>query len=172
MLLHLFLGLLDDLLDPGRVDPAVLDQLFQRDLAISRRTLSKPVTMTMPGRVVDDHVDAGGLLEARMFRPSRPMIRPFMSSVGMSTVLTVVSAVCDAAYRWMAVARISRAFCWQVSRSVPLVLEDQAADLVRGVLLERFGGARSRASSGLSRRCAVEHVALLGQACLTSALRG
>ena len=32
-------------------------------LAISRRMLSKPVTMTMPGRVVDDHVDAGGLLE-------------------------------------------------------------------------------------------------------------
>ena len=32
--------------------------------------------------------------KVRMLRPSRPMIRPFMSSVGMSTVLTVVSAVC------------------------------------------------------------------------------
>ena len=35
--------------------------------------------------------------KARMFRPSRPMIRPFMSSEGMSTVLTVVSAVWPAA---------------------------------------------------------------------------
>jgi hypothetical protein len=28
---------------------------------------------------------------------SRPMIRPFISSLGMSTVLTVISAVWDAA---------------------------------------------------------------------------
>ena len=48
-------------------------------------------------RVVDDHVDAGRLLEARMLRPSRPMTRPFMSSLGMSTVLVVASAVCSAA---------------------------------------------------------------------------
>ena len=30
--LHLLLGLADELLDPGRVDPAVLDQLFEREL--------------------------------------------------------------------------------------------------------------------------------------------
>ena len=35
--------------------------------------------------------------KVRMLRPSRPMMRPFMSSEGMSTVLTVVSAVCSAA---------------------------------------------------------------------------
>ena len=49
-----------------------------------------------------------------MLRPSRPMIRPFMSSVGMWTVLTVVSAVWSAALRWMAVARI------RLDRSSPI----------------------------------------------------
>jgi hypothetical protein len=33
----------------------------------------------------------------RMLRPSRPMTRPFMSSVGIVTVETVWSAVCSAA---------------------------------------------------------------------------
>ena len=54
----------------------------------------------------------------------------------MSTVLTVVSAVCAAAYRWIAVARTSRVRCWQVSLSDLLVLEDQPADLVAQVVLE------------------------------------
>ena len=66
-------------------------------LAISRRTLSNPVTMTTPGVSSTITSTPVAFSNARMFRPSRPMIRPFMSSLGMSTVLTVVSAVCDAA---------------------------------------------------------------------------
>ena len=46
------------------------------------------------GRVVDDEVHAGVPARARrMFRPSRPMIRPFMSSDGRSTMDTAVSTV-------------------------------------------------------------------------------
>ena len=46
---------------------------------------------------------------ARMLRPSRPMIRPFMSSEASSTTLTVVSAVWLAATRWSASATRVRA---------------------------------------------------------------
>ena len=44
-----------------------------------------------------------------MLRPSRPMIRPFMSSDGSSTTVTVVSAVWLAATRWSASAINARA---------------------------------------------------------------
>ena len=37
-----------------------------------------------------------------MFLPSRPMIRPFISSEGSWTTETVVAAVCSAAMRWIA----------------------------------------------------------------------
>ena len=36
---------------------------------------------------------------ARMLRPSRPMMRPFKSSLGRSTTETVVSTACSAAER-------------------------------------------------------------------------
>ena len=42
---------------------------------------------------------------ARMLRPSRPMMRPFRSSLGRSTTETVVSIACSAALRWMASGR-------------------------------------------------------------------
>ena len=53
----------DDLLDPARVDPAVGDQLGDRepgDLAADRVEARQDDRL---GRVVDDQVDAGGLLE-------------------------------------------------------------------------------------------------------------
>ena len=37
-----------------------------------------------------------------MLRPSRPMMRPFRSSLGRSTTETVVSIACSGALRWMA----------------------------------------------------------------------
>ena len=61
--LHLLLGLLDDLLDPGGVDAAVLDQLLQRDLGDLAADAVEAGDDHHAGRVVDDHVDAGGLLE-------------------------------------------------------------------------------------------------------------
>ena len=45
---------------------------------------------------------------ARMLRPSRPMMRPFMSSLESCTTETVVSAAWLAARRCMATARIER----------------------------------------------------------------
>ena len=44
-----------------------------------------------------------------MLRPSRPMMRPFISSFGSGTTDTVTSLAWSAAQRWMAVAMISRA---------------------------------------------------------------
>ena len=52
-----------------------------------------------------------------MFRPSRPMMRPFMSSLGRSTTETVVSMACSAALRWMASAMICCARAAAVSRA-------------------------------------------------------
>ena len=44
-----------------------------------------------------------------MLRPSRPMMRPFISSDGMGTTETVISAVWSTMTRWMAVTTTSRA---------------------------------------------------------------
>ncbi len=71
--------------------------LFSDSRAISRRTLSKPLTITTPGVSSTITSTPVAFSKARMLRPSRPMIRPFMSSLGMSTVLVVVSAVWSAA---------------------------------------------------------------------------
>ena len=46
----------------------------------------------------------------RILRPSRPMMRPFISSFGSCTTDTVVSATWSAAHRWMAVTTKSLAF--------------------------------------------------------------
>ena len=97
VLLHLLLRQVDDFLDPRRVDAAVRDQLLHRDLRHLAPHRVEAVHHDHARRVVDDHVHAGRLLEARMFRPSRPMIRPFMSSLGISTLLVVPSLVTSAA---------------------------------------------------------------------------
>ena len=52
-----------------------------------------------------------------MLRPSRPMMRPFISSDGMGTVLTVASAVWSTMTRWMAVMTTSRARSSALSRA-------------------------------------------------------
>ena len=52
-----------------------------------------------------------------MLRPSRPMIRPFISSDGRWITETVCSAVWSAAIRCMAVTITSRAFSWASSRA-------------------------------------------------------
>ena len=90
---------------------------------------------------------------ARMFRPSRPMIRPFMSSLGRSTTETVDSTTCSAADRWMAPLMISAA-SWRllarVSSSIrltdldgfePGLVLDLADDLGLGLVLGHPGDA-------------------------------
>lgn len=81
------------LLDTGRVNAAVGDEVLEGDtggLTTDRVEARKNDGL---GRVVDHEVDAGNLLEGRMLRPSRPMIRPLRSSEGMCTEVTVTSAV-------------------------------------------------------------------------------
>ncbi len=71
-----------------------------------------------------------------MLRPSRPMIRPFMSSEGSSTSETVVSAAWLAATRWSA----SRPGCGRAGAppTAPLLeLTDPARKLVADELSER-----------------------------------
>ena len=110
MAVHLAAGLLHHLLDVGGMDAAVGDELFQRqprDLAADRLEAGDGDGF---GRIVDDEIDTGQRSPVvRMLRPSRPMMRPFISSLGRGTTLTVISATWSAAQRWMAVATISRA---------------------------------------------------------------
>ena len=53
-----------------------------------------------------------------MLRPSRPMMRPFISSDGRWTADTVISAVWSTITRWMAVTTTSRAFSSASSRAL------------------------------------------------------
>ena len=60
--------------------------------AVSRRTPSKPESTTASG--VSSMMKSMPVMfsSVRMLRPSRPMMRPFMSSDGRLTTETVVSA--------------------------------------------------------------------------------
>ena len=65
--------------------------------AISRRYGSKPERMMAPGVSSTIRSTPVASSSARMLRPSRPMMRPFRSSLGRSTTDTVVSIACSAA---------------------------------------------------------------------------
>ncbi len=70
VLLHFGLRLGDDLFDPGRMDAAVGDQLVERHAADFAAHRIEPADDHHARRVVDDHVDAGGLFEG-------PDVAPF-----------------------------------------------------------------------------------------------
>ena len=76
---------------------------------ISRRTGSKQESSTASG--VSSMIRLTPVIDskARMFRPSRPMIRPFISSPGRCITETTDSLVCSTATRWMARVTILRA---------------------------------------------------------------
>ena len=85
-------GLLDHLLDAGRVDAAVREAASSARCArSSRRTGSKPERVTASGVSSMMTSTPVACSMARMLRPSRPMMRPFMSSEGSGTTETVVS---------------------------------------------------------------------------------
>ena len=82
-----------------------------------------------------------------MLRPSRPMIRPFISSDGRWMTETVCSAVWSAATRWIAVTITSRAFSLASSRAWRSIDAGEPDRIVLGVLAdgleeERLGVAR------------------------------
>ena len=70
--------------------------------AISRRIGSKPESTTASGVSSMIKSIPVNVSSVRMFRPSRPMIRPFISSFGNVTTDTVVSDTWSAAQRWIA----------------------------------------------------------------------
>ncbi len=87
-------GLGDDLLDAARVDAAVRDELGDGDpgdLAADRVEAADSTTVSGVSSMIRSTPVACS--RARMLRPSRPMIRPFISSDGRWTTLTVCSAV-------------------------------------------------------------------------------
>ena len=91
--------------------------------ATSRRTGSKADSTTASGVSSMMTSTPVACSNERMLRPSRPMMRPFISSEGSCTTDTVVSAVWSAAIRWMARAMIffasrspSRWACSLISR--------------------------------------------------------
>ncbi len=63
VLLHLLLRFADDFLDAGRMDAAVLDQLFERELGDLATDVVEAGDDDDAGRVIDDHVNTGGFLE-------------------------------------------------------------------------------------------------------------
>ena len=77
--------------------------------AASRRTGSKHDRTTASGVSSTMRFTPVVASKARMLRPSRPMMRPFMSSLGSANTDTVDSAVCSDATRWMAIVTILRA---------------------------------------------------------------
>ena len=89
--------------------------------AISRRMPSKPESSTAPG--VSSMITSTPVRfsSARMLRPSRPMMRPFISSDGSVTLETVVDAACAEAVRWMPIEmmlRTRRSASWRASSSI------------------------------------------------------
>ena len=84
----------------GWIRPSVMSLVSVRR-AVSRRTPSKPERTTASG--VSSMMKSMPVVfsRVRMLRPSRPMMRPFMSSEGRWTTDTVVSATWLAAVRWI-----------------------------------------------------------------------
>ena len=73
--LQLLFRLLDDFLDPSRMDPAVLDQAQERaarDLPPDRVEAREDDRF---GSVVDEGVHKGRSAERRVRRPHRPLVR-------------------------------------------------------------------------------------------------
>src|SRR5690606_24292702 len=108
--LHFLAGLLHHLLNPGRVNPAVRNQPFQRQPGHFPPDWSNPERITASGVSSIIKSIPVRVSKARIFLPSRPIILPFISSLGNETTETVASATWSAAYLWMAVDKISLDF--------------------------------------------------------------
>ena len=101
---------------PGWMRPSAMS-LVSAIRATSRRTGSKPDRTTVSGVSSMIRSTPVACSSARMLRPSRPMMRPFISSDGRWTTETVCSAVWSAATRCIAVMTMSRALSWASSRA-------------------------------------------------------
>ena len=77
--------------------------------AISRRTGSKQETIANPGVSSMSSVAPVDCSKVRMLRPSRPIRRPFMSSLGSETEMAVASCVVEDVRRCIAESSLRRA---------------------------------------------------------------
>jgi hypothetical protein len=91
-LVELLLGLVDDLLDPGGWIRPSWRSFWSDRRASSRRSGSNAETVMTSGVSSTIRSTPVACSRARMLRPSRPMMRPFMSSLGSGTTDTVDSA--------------------------------------------------------------------------------
>ena len=111
----------------GWMRPSTTNRSIARR-AISRRTGSKQEMVTASGVSSTTTSTPAIFSNARMLRPLRPMMRPFISSEGSETVETVTSATCSLATRWIAVVIILRArtsasslasaSTWRITRAI------------------------------------------------------
>ena len=105
---------------PGWMRPSSMRR-SSASRATSRRTGSKQDSSTAPGVSSTIRSTPVAVSRARMLRPSRPMMRPFISSLGRSTTETVLSTTWSAATRWMAseMIRLARLLpSWVASSSM------------------------------------------------------
>ena len=93
---------------PGWMRPSLIS-LLSAIRATSRRTGSKPDSTTASGVSSMIRSTPVACSSARMLRPSRPMMRPFISSFGRATTVIVASEVWSAAMRCMTVVSTRRA---------------------------------------------------------------
>src|SRR2546429_631395 len=131
---------------PGWMRPSAINR-SSASRPTSRRTGSKQETTTVSGvssMITSTPVAAS---KARMFRPSRPTIRPFISSEGRATAVTVLSAVSDVAPAARdslvpALARFHQLFFGGETLPLPPLLE-------RALALSTRGSRRGEASTAL-----------------------
>ena len=135
-------------------------------LATSRRTPSNPDRTTAPGVSSMMKSTPVRFSSARMLRPSRPMIRPFMSSAESWTTETVVSVAWPAASRCMHTERMlrtRRSASRLVSSSIWRSRRAASCRACSSISLEQqLLGARRRHSRHLLER-ALELLALVGE---------
>ena len=101
----------------------------------SRRTGSKPLTITTPGVSSIITSTPETFSKARILRPSRPMMRPFISSLGMSTVFVVWGRRLRGGESLHRRHQCVAAGRFALFGHRTFVLQDALADLVREVLL-------------------------------------
>jgi hypothetical protein len=156
--LDLALGRVEDLSMRCGWMPAVETSFSSVSRPTSRRTGSKQESST--GLGVSSMIRLTPVTDsnARMLRPSRPMIRPFISSAGRCSTLTTLSAVCSLATRWIASTTTARARVSAVARaSFSMSRTSSAASRLACASIESISSVRaasavSPAMRSISRR--------------------
>ena len=136
--------------------------------ATSRRTGSKQLRTTASGVSSMTRFTPVICSKARMLRPSRPMIRPFRSSLARWTTDTVRSALCSEASRWMAVLSTRLASDSALRRASVSMSRARVAALSRASC-SAVASTSARASSTLRRATRSRSAARSAAAPATSA---